>query len=116
MRARACVDRAEEAIEDGRLAPGATGWRRRRAQVVNAALLERWDDDGVATCLDAVHAERLERWLERGPRRGSERSAIVASAAATLAADAPAVRTGGREHGCRRRAVAARPRRRMGSR
>lgn len=81
----------EEAVEDGRLAPGATGWRRHRAQIADAALLERWDDDGDATCLDAVHAERLERWLERGPRRGTERSAIVASAAATLAADPPAV-------------------------
>lgn len=76
----------EQAIEEGRLAPGGPGFRRRQAQVANAALCERWDGDEALTRLEAVQAERLERWFERGQTRGSrERRAILELAAATVA-------------------------------
>lgn len=82
----------EEATEDGRLVPGSPGFRRRQAEVASAALLEPWSDDDGQSRLDAVHAERLERWLERGRTRGSaERRTILAPVAAVVAADAPPV-------------------------
>lgn len=82
----------EEAAEDGRLVPGSPGFRRRQEEVASAALLEPWSDDDGQSRLDAVHAERLERWLERGRTRGSvERRTILAPVAAVVAADAPPV-------------------------
>lgn len=82
----------EEAIEDGRLSPGSAGFRRRQAEVADAALREPWDGGDGRSRLDAIHAERLERWLERGHTRGSaERRAIIASVADLVAADAPSV-------------------------
>ena len=83
----------EEALEDGQLTPGSSGWRRRRAQIADEALLERWDDDDdrEATCLDAIHAERLDRWLERGLRQGSARGAIVELVAGIVAAEPPEI-------------------------
>jgi len=77
----------EAAIEDGRLAPGRAGFRRRQAEVVSAALHEPWDGGDGRSRLDAVHAERLERWIERGHTRGSaKRRAIIAPIADLLAA------------------------------
>jgi hypothetical protein len=68
----------EQAIEDGRLTPGARGFRRVQAQVAIAALMEPWEDDERRTQLDAVHAERLERWARHGNARGSDaRNAIL---------------------------------------
>src|SRR5206468_8256331 len=82
----------EEAIEDGRLVPGSPGFRRRQAEVASAALHEPWSDDDGRSRLDAVHAERRERWLERGRTRGStERRAILAPVAALVALDAAPV-------------------------
>jgi len=82
----------EEAIEDGRLSPGSAGFRRRQAEVADAALREPWDGGDGRSRLDAIHAERLERWLERGHTRGSaERRAIIASVADLVAADTPSV-------------------------
>lgn len=82
----------EEAIEDGRLAPGAPGFRRRQAQVANAALREPSDGSDGLTRLQVVHAERLESWLQRGHTRGSaERRAIIEPVAAAVAADPPPI-------------------------
>jgi len=82
----------EEAIEDGRLAPGSAGFRRRQAEVVSLALHEPSDGGDGRSRLDAVHAERLERWIERGRTRGSaERRAILAPVVGLLAADPPQV-------------------------
>lgn len=82
----------EQAIEDGRLSPGARGFRRRRAEVVEGALSEPSDGGDGQTRLQAVHAERLGRWRERGHTRGSpERRAIVEGAAPIIAAAAPAI-------------------------
>jgi hypothetical protein len=68
----------EQAIEDGRLTPSARGFRRAQAQVANAALMEPCEDDKRRTQLDAVHAERVERWARHGTARGSdERDAIL---------------------------------------
>jgi hypothetical protein len=82
----------EEAIEDGRLSPGSAGFRRRQAEAARAALHEPWDGGDDFSRLDAVRAERLERWLVRGHTRGSdERRAIIARVADVIAADAPSV-------------------------
>lgn len=80
----------EEAVEDGRLAPGGSGFRRRRAEVANTALLEPAGDGDGRTLIDAVHAERFERWLERGHTRGSaRRRSIIEPVAELVAAAAP---------------------------
>jgi hypothetical protein len=82
----------EQAVEAGLLAPGAPGFRRRRAEVANGALLEPIDGGNGRSRLDAVHAERLEHWLERGRTRGSsERHAIIEPIAQQLAAPPPSI-------------------------
>jgi hypothetical protein len=88
--ARAVATALEEAIEDGRLAPGAAGFKRRQAQVADAALHEPWAASEGRTCLEVVHAERLERWLRRGHARGSfERTVILDRIAPALATPLP---------------------------
>lgn len=83
----------EEAIEVGELTPGARGFRRRQAEVVEAALRESWDGDDGRSRLEAVRAERLERWLQRGTGRDEDaRRAIVDRAAA--ASEPPAIDPG----------------------
>lgn len=78
----------EEAIEDGRLSPGTPGFRRRQAKIAETALLEPSDGDTGENRLQAVHLERLERWVKRGNTRGSaERAAIVEPVAALVAAE-----------------------------
>jgi hypothetical protein len=78
----------EEAIEEGRLAPDSTSFRRRQAKVANAALLEPWGHGNGHSRFDAVRAERVQRWLEHGRAGGSaERRAIVGLVADLLAAD-----------------------------
>lgn len=68
----------EQATEEGHLTPGARGFRRAQARVANAALMEPWEDDERRTRLDAVHAERFERWARHGNARGNhERDAIL---------------------------------------
>ena len=64
----------EEAAEDGRLSPGAPGFRRRQARVADAALAEPWEGRDGCSRLQAVHAERFERWVVRGHARGSSRA------------------------------------------
>jgi len=82
----------EKAIEDGRLSPGTPGFRRRQAQVADAALSEPIQDGGERTRLQVVHGERLQRWLQRGNARGSEqRRMIIEPIAGLLAADSPVV-------------------------
>ena len=82
----------EKAIEDGRLSPGTPGFRRRQAQVADAALSEPIQDGGERTRLQVVHGERLQRWLQRGNARGSEqRRTIIEPIAGLLAADSPVV-------------------------
>lgn len=84
----------EEAIEVGELTPGARGFRRRQAEVVEAALRESWDGDDGRSRLEAVRAERLERWLQRGTGRdGDARRAIVDCAAAAVS-EPPAIDPG----------------------
>ncbi len=78
----------EEAIEDGRLSPGAPGFRRRQAEVADAALRAPGDEGDERSRLEVVHAERLARWVQRGNTRGSaERSAIIEPVAALIAAE-----------------------------
>lgn len=82
----------EEAIEAGRLSPGARGFRRHQAEVARAALHGPWDGDDGRSRLEAVRDERLERWLQRGPAGGSdERQAIVDPIAAAIAEEPPAI-------------------------
>jgi hypothetical protein len=61
----------EQAIEDGRLKPGARGFRVAQAAIVDSALREPRDDEGRRTRLEAVHAERLEHWARHGSARPS---------------------------------------------
>jgi hypothetical protein len=78
----------EEAIEDGRLTPGSAGFRRRQAQVADAALLGPWSGGPGFSRFDAVRAERFKRWLERGHALGSaERQVILERVAGVIAAD-----------------------------
>ena len=58
----------ELALEDGRLVLGAPGFKRRQAELVSAVL----GDDGR---VEAVHAERLERW--RDDHRSPTRTAML---------------------------------------
>jgi hypothetical protein len=82
----------EEAIEVGDLTPGARGFRRRQAEVVEAALHQPWDGDDGRSCLKAVHNERLERWLQRGPGRDRDaRGAIVDRVAAVVSDEPPPI-------------------------
>jgi hypothetical protein len=82
----------EEAIEAGLLSPGARGFRRRQAEVAKAALHEPWDGADGRSRLEAVRAERLERWLQSGYTRGSaERRAIVDPIVATIAEEPAAI-------------------------
>jgi len=82
----------EQAIEDGRLVLGATGFRRRQAQVANTALREPSDEGDRLTRLQAVHAERLDGWLVRGSTRGGpERRAIIEPLAAAVVGDPPPI-------------------------
>jgi hypothetical protein len=82
----------EEAIEAGDLTPGARGFRRRQAEVANAALREPWDGDDGRSRLGAVRDERLERWLQRGPGRDRDaRRAIIDRVAAAVSGEPPAI-------------------------
>jgi hypothetical protein len=82
----------EQAIEDGRLTPVASSFRRRQAQIVDATLLEPEDEDDGRTRLQVIHAERLERWVRHGNTRGShERRASIAPVAGLLASEPPTV-------------------------
>jgi hypothetical protein len=82
----------EVAIEDGRLTPGAPGFRRRQAQVANAALRQPWEQDVELTRLQVVQAERLDRWLQHGRWGGGpERSAILEPVAPVLFVDTPPI-------------------------
>jgi hypothetical protein len=78
----------EEAIEDGRLTPGSTDFRRRHAEIANAALLGPWSGGAGFSRFDAIRAERFKRWLDRGHTLGStERRAILEPVANIVAAD-----------------------------
>jgi hypothetical protein len=85
----------EEAIEDGRLSPGAPGFRRRQAEVAEAALHEPADTDPAVTRLEAVRSERVERWITRGNTRGGpERSAIIEPVAGLISGGQASVDAG----------------------
>jgi hypothetical protein len=82
----------EVAIEDGRLAPGTSGFRRRQAQVCAEALREPAQEGSDVTRLGTVHAERTERWLARGNAHGrDERRALLDPVAALVATEPPPV-------------------------
>ena len=86
----------EEAIESGSLAPGGRGFARRQAEIAKAALREPWDGEDGRSRLQAVHDERLERWLQRGPGgRADARRAILDGIAAMVSGEPPAVDPGG---------------------
>ncbi len=68
----------EQAIEDGHLRPGTRGFRQARAVLADQALSEPWEGDESKTRLQAIHAERLERWVGAGRARGGDaRDAIL---------------------------------------
>ncbi len=79
----------ERAVENGLLPPGAPGFRRRQTEVVNRALLEPLHGGDARSRLEAVHAERLEHWLERGNTRGSAERRVIIEPIAPLIATAP---------------------------
>lgn len=82
----------EQAIEDGRLSPGTPGFRRRQAEIADAALHEPSDCDTAGSRLQAVSSERIERWVRRGHTRGSvERGTIIEPVAALIAAEPASV-------------------------
>ncbi len=84
----------EEAVEDGRLVAGSSTYPRHHAEVVNAALSEPWDDNAQLTRRDAIHGERIERWLRRGFTLGSpERQALVARAGELVRSEPLAIDT-----------------------
>ena len=82
----------EQAIEDGRLSSGTPGFRRRQAEIADAALHEPSDAETAGSRLEAVRSERIERWVRRGNTRGSvERGAIIEPVAALIAVEPASV-------------------------
>jgi hypothetical protein len=82
----------EEAVEDGRLVPGTPGFRRRQAEVMNAALQRPRNGSEGPSLLEAIHAERLEHWLRCGHTRSSDvRRAIIGPVAELVAAEPPPI-------------------------
>jgi len=82
----------EQAVEDGLLSPGAPGFRRRQAEVANRALLAPLEGEDGRSRLEAVYAERLEHWLDRGRTRGSdERSSIIQPIADVMTSQPPTI-------------------------
>ena len=82
----------EQAIEDGRLSPGTPGFRRRQAEIADAALHEPSDADTAGSRLQVVRSERIERWVRRGNTRGNaERGAIIEPVVALVAAEPASV-------------------------
>lgn len=79
----------ERAIEAGRLSPGTRGFRHRRAEVAEAALREPLDGGDGSSRLEAVQADRLEHWLERGMTPGSAERRSILQPIADLLADPP---------------------------
>ena len=79
----------EQAMEAGRLSPGTRGFRRRQAEIADGALREPLDGGDGGSLLEAVHAERLEHWLERGMTRGSAERRSILQPIAELLADPP---------------------------
>ncbi len=80
----------EHAIEGGELSPGARGFARAQAELVEAVLAQPapWQEDAgdaAPTALELIERERLGRWCERG---GPGRREIVA-AVVPLLEDAP---------------------------
>lgn len=80
----------EEAIEDGRLAPGAPRFRGQQARVAETALQAASEGGAGPTWLELVHAERLRRWIGSDLRRREARSAVLQPIAELLAGDPPA--------------------------
>jgi len=78
----------ETAMEDGELRPGARDLKRRRATTLEGFLSGPLADLDGHTPIEVIHAERMERWLERG---STERQALLDPVAALLRAvpDAP---------------------------
>ena len=82
----------EEAIESGDLSPGSRGFARRQAEVAKAALREPWDGEDGRSRLRAVHDERLEGWLQRGPGgRADARRAVLDGIAGAVSSEPPAI-------------------------
>lgn len=79
----------EQAIEAVKLSPGTRGFRHRQADVADAALREALDGGDGVSRLEAVHAERLEHWLERGMTQGSAERRSILQPIAELLADPP---------------------------
>ena len=66
----AAADALEQAIEAGRLRPGAPGWRKTAEQVTVGFLDSPHDEVTGTTWLQWTHAERLQRWAtSRGATR-----------------------------------------------
>jgi predicted nucleic acid-binding protein len=59
----AVAEMLEQAVDEGRLVPGAPGWRERQVELVERHLIRT--DEGNATPLSRIHAARREAWLER---------------------------------------------------
>lgn len=59
----------ESVIDDGRLVPGARGWKQRAAAVVDEAMRSRAPGE-LRSLLQSVEAERLSRWLDHHRRNG----------------------------------------------
>lgn len=70
----------ETAIEDGTLSPAGPAFARRQAEVVTRVLATRAEGIGDSSRLEAVHAERLERWL----RGCSEERRLIVDCVAPL--------------------------------
>ena len=83
------VTALEQAIEAGRLSPGTRGFRHRQAEVADAALREPLNGGDGGSRLEAVQAERLENWLERGMTRGSAERRSILQPIVELLADPP---------------------------
>lgn len=72
----AAGDMLEEAVDSGRLAPGAKGWRQRQAELIERHLITT-DATGTAP-LARIHAARRNAWLEFTPE-GEQRALLEAA-------------------------------------
>lgn len=83
------VTALEQAAESGVFSPSTRSFRRRQAEITEAALLQPLEGGKGESRIEAIHLERLENWLQRGIGRGSPERRQILEPVLDLLAGAP---------------------------